>query len=439
MDIDTSYLKDNDVVVVATSGGPDSMCLLHLLNNCGKKLKIICAHVNHKIRIESDTEYQMVEKICQENDIIFEGMTILDYSKDNFHNDARIKRYEFFKELIKKYQAKYLATAHHGDDLMETILMKISRGSNLNGYSGFKEIKKENNYYVIRPLIRYTKKDIETYMLNNNLWYAIDKSNLSDHYTRNRYRHNVLPFLKEEDSQVHTKYLKFSKELSECDDFINRIIKKDIDNTINDNVINVEKFKLLEPFVEKRLISYLLHNIYNDNLFVISDLNITLIINLILSKKSNGLINLPQGYVGIKSYNQFYIKKSDPATDFMVLFDKYLLISSFEFNRVSDIDDKSNFVIRLNKAEIVPPLYFRNRHEGDKMKIKNLGGHRKIKDILIDEKVSPEERMKLPILVDSEDNILWLPGIKKSQFDKDKNELYDIIIKCERKKNNEEK
>ena len=96
------------------------------------------------MRKESDLEYIKVKEYCEKNNIIFEGYEILEYHNDNFHNEARIIRYDFFKSLVKKYHAKYLATAHHGDDLMETILMRIARGSNMPGYAGFREIVKKN-------------------------------------------------------------------------------------------------------------------------------------------------------------------------------------------------------------------------------------------------------------------------------------------------------
>src|SRR5699024_2935456 len=122
---------------------------------------------------------------------------------------ARLKRYNFFDELVHTYHAKYLMTAHHGDDLMETILMRLTRGSSLKGYAGFKKEYKKDNYKVVRPLITQTKQEIIEYMDNLGLKYFIDESNFSDKYTRNRYRKNILPFLKQEDPQVHHKYLKF--------------------------------------------------------------------------------------------------------------------------------------------------------------------------------------------------------------------------------------
>ena len=101
----------------------------------------------------------------------FEGMTIEDYGDDNFHNEARTKRYIYFGEIVKKYKAKYLFTAHHGDDLTETILMRIVRGSTLRGYSGFSKVIKRDGYTLIRPLIEVTKDEIVSFNKKNKIHY----------------------------------------------------------------------------------------------------------------------------------------------------------------------------------------------------------------------------------------------------------------------------
>ena len=142
-----SKISADDTIIVACSGGPDSMCLLNLTKSICKN--IICAHVNHNVRKESILEYEYVKNFCSLNNIIFEGLNITFDNERNFESNARKKRYDFFNELMEKYNAKYILTAHHGDDLIETILMRITRGSKLAGYIG---IKKENNHYL-RPLL----------------------------------------------------------------------------------------------------------------------------------------------------------------------------------------------------------------------------------------------------------------------------------------------
>ena len=147
-------------------------------------------------------------------------MIIKEYGDDNFHNEARFIRYNFFENIVHKYEANYLMTAHHGDDLIETVLMRIVRGSNLSGYAGFRDVIEMDDYTIVRPLISWTKKELEEYDQENKVKFYVDESNTKDTYTRNRYRKYVLPFLKEEEPDVHLKFLKFSKSLDEASKFI---------------------------------------------------------------------------------------------------------------------------------------------------------------------------------------------------------------------------
>ena len=237
-------LKYGDTIVVGVSGGPDSMALLHLLSQIKKEtdIFIICAHVDHNVRNESSREREFLQKYCDNNQITFESMKIDDYGDDNFHNEARTKRYNYFGKIVKKYGAKYLFTAHHADDLIETILMRIARGSTLRGYSGFSKVVNMGDYKIIRPFISITKDEIIDYLRHHNLSYVQDASNNEDKYTRNRYRKYVLPFLKREDPNIHEKFIKFSNTLIEYNNFIEEQMHSCINDTYKQGVLNIEKF-----------------------------------------------------------------------------------------------------------------------------------------------------------------------------------------------------
>ena len=133
-------LKNGDSIVIGVSAGPDSMCLLYLLMELQKEIgfQIIVAHINHKVRIESDEEEEFLKEYVNSHHLIFKSIQINEYPRENFHAYARKIRYEFYKDLIDRYHAKYLMTAHHGDDLIETVLMRLVRGSTLSGYHGMK-------------------------------------------------------------------------------------------------------------------------------------------------------------------------------------------------------------------------------------------------------------------------------------------------------------
>ena len=135
----TSLNIPNDkYLIVGVSSGPDSMALLDLLKkNC--KQSIVCTHINHNIRESSKEEELYLKEYCKKNNIIFECKKIDSWEKNNFEAEARTKRYEFYEQILNKYHSHTLFLAHHGDDLIETILMKIIRGSNLEGYAGIKK------------------------------------------------------------------------------------------------------------------------------------------------------------------------------------------------------------------------------------------------------------------------------------------------------------
>lgn len=426
-------LEENAVIVAGISGGPDSMALLHLLQRIRKKknIKIICAHVNHNVRKESKDEKIFLENYCHDKNIAFESMMIEKYSDDNFHNEARNIRYQYFDSLIKKYDAKYLMTAHHGDDLVETILMRLSRGSTLKGYSGFSKVVQYDGYQLIRPLVYYTKEELQNYDKRYNIPYVIDSSNEKETYTRNRYRKVILPFLKTEDPNVHLKYLKFSESLLESVAFIQKQVDKVLDKVYQKGVLQLDRYLQLDSLLQKQIIYNILEKFYQDDLILINDRHVHLIIDLIHSKKKNSYIYLPNNIKFIKEYNRGYLAIESENIDSyeMELFDYAYLPNKHHLEIVDEEEGNSNFVCRLSKENVTFPLYVRTRKLGDVMEVKGLHGKKKLKDIFINSKVPIKDRELWPVVVDSKDQIVWLPGLKKSKFDVPKSGKYDIIIK----------
>lgn len=425
----------NDRIVVGCSTGPDSMALVDMLLKIRKKynLCIIIAHVNHNVRRESIEEEHFIKNYCLENNLFFESMIIEEYSDDNFHNEARNIRYNFFDSIVHKYSANYLMTAHHGDDLMETILMRIVRGSTVSGYAGFNRETKFDNYTIIRPLITLTKKEIQEYMNNNNLWYAVDISNMKDVYTRNRYRKYILPKLKEENKNVHKKFLKFSEKVTDISNFFDKYVDSKYSNIVRNDVINIKELLKEERVVIKSIISKYLYQIYKDSIYMITDKNIDTLYNSITSKKSNIVIDIPGNYKFIKSYSNAYIIKNELKENYKYEIKNSVFINGFgTIKKIDECSETDNFVTYLDSSEIKLPIYVRNRVAGDKMVIKNMDVAKKIKNIFIDSKVPIDKRDNYPIVVDASGEIIWLPGLKKSKFDRKNSGKYDIILKYER-------
>lgn len=433
-DILNNYqLTTAQTVVVAVSGGPDSMALLSLLIEVKKKLsiKIICAHVNHNMRIESKQEKKMIEDYCLKNGVVFEYMEILNYNKGNFHNEARKKRYDFFEKLIEKYQAKYLFTAHHADDLAETILIRLNRGSTLKGYAGFAKISKLGKYSIVRPLINISKDDILSFVKQNEIPYAIDCSNLKDVYTRNRIRKYIIPKLKEENSNILNKFYQFSETLLDYYNYVDKIVLNKYGLICDDNSLDVDKFKKEEELIQINILRKWLHSYYKNEINKISNRHVNALYRLINSSKVNKMIELPNRILAYKTYDKVILEVKKQACDeYYTIFDDSInLPNGHTIKKVGTVKKNSNYVCLLDSNEVSLPIYIRTRRNGDKMSVKGMTGKRKVNDIFTDKKINLNDRDSWPIVVDSNDQIIWLPGLKKSKFDKQIYEKYDIILK----------
>lgn len=430
IDFITSNIVNNSTIVVAVSGGPDSIVLLNILNNLKEKYnyKIVCAHVNHKLRQESEEEEIFVKNICINNNIIFEKIDFDTYITTNIESEAHDRRYTFFEEIIKKYNSNYLLTAHHGDDLVETILMKLTRGSSLDGYIGFNKISNRNNYKIIRPLIFYTKEEILKYADDNNIEYRIDKTNFDKKITRNRYRLNILPLLKKENNNIHLKYLKFSEELEENNEFIREYINERYYIIIKENVINIKELINEKTFIIKKIIyKFLLEN-YKNEIKLINDKHIDSIFNLVSNKKS-GFISLPSNkQIYVSSESIYFINDKNKESYKLLLTEEMIDIPYGKIGIIKDTNLTNNYVTHLDSNNIKLPLYVRNIKDNDFIEVLNLNGTKKVKDVLKDCKVDKDKRDNYPVVIDSNNKIIFIPGLKKSKYDTLKQGKYDIIV-----------
>ena len=227
------------------------------------------------------------------------------------------------------------------------------------------------------------------------------------------------------------KFLKFSENLIEANKFIEKERDKAIERVFLDNKIVLNKFLLEESYIQKEILYYLLSEFYQDDLILVNDKHINLILSLINNKKANSYVNLPNEVIAYKSYNMLELKRDTlEITSYEIEFDNYAsLPNGHSIEKVEECSENSNNICRLNSEDVVLPLIVRTRKFGDKIKVKGLNGTKKVKEIFIDKKIALEKREIWPIVTDSKGNVVWIPGLKKSKFDKKKNESYDIILK----------
>ena len=218
------YFKKHTKVVLALSGGLDSMFLFKVLSTYKKELEIelILAHVNHKQRVESDWEEKELRKLAAEAEL---PIYISNFSGEFSEARARNFRYDFFQEIMKKTGATALVTAHHADDQAETILMRLIRGTRLRYLSGIKEKQVVGDIEIIRPFLHFQKKDFPP------IFHFEDTSNKENHYFRNRIRNSYLPELEKENPRFRDAILSIGNEILDYDLAIAELSKNiDVEN-----------------------------------------------------------------------------------------------------------------------------------------------------------------------------------------------------------------
>jgi len=388
MSIKLSLDKTN-LYVLAVSGGVDSIVLFDLFVK--HQYKFVVVHFNHQKRTESINDHELIEELCHRHSIPYHYIK-LNIKNGNFQESSRNARYLNLEEIADFYKTKYIVTAHHLDDLAETVLMKLIRGSNLLGYSGMQAVTHIDQYIYLRPLLNYSKSDIQNYQKAYDLKYLEDHTNLEDTYLRNRMRHHVLPILKDE-NDVLNHFKNFSHQSYLAADFIRAQSKKFLNLDLS---FNLDAFNLLHEAVKMDIISLVFETLTIDKTFI----KINTILKQLASKKPNISITLSKDFNMVKTYNHVYIEQTHKKS------------SETEVNRLmishNKVDLQLNWVeLCYNKLDF--PIQLRHRTNGDKLSFTY--GRKKLKDFLIDKKIPLAERNKLQIIVDSSGTILWIPGL----------------------------
>ncbi|EDL63265.1 tRNA lysidine(34) synthetase TilS [Bacillus sp. SG-1] len=430
-----NLIQDGDSILAAVSGGPDSLSLLHFLNKYRNlwNVKVAAVCVDHMFRGEqSYEELLFVKKTCEEMDIPFFGERLnvqgmLDDQKAGLQEGARNARYHLFARLIKDEGFTKLAFGHHGDDQVETILMQLTRGSSGRAKIG---IPVQRDFYgarIIRPLLCLSKEEILKYCSETGLQPKFDPSNEKKDYTRNRFRQEVLPFLKGENPLVHLKFQQFSEEAAEDESFLRSLAEEKLESiltkTKDEAVVDIEAFRLMPLPLQRRVIHLILSYLYKDRPSSLSSIHIQDVLAIILKDSPSLSLDLPGNLKVIRSYNQCVFTfegRTEGSGDFCYTLN---IGESIELpdHRTFTLQEAEGHLIHADsvifqKSSIAFPLRIRTRKPGDRMKVKGLNGTKKVKDIFIDEKVPVRLRDTWPIVEDDNGEILWVPNLKLSAF-----------------------
>ena len=312
-----NLIEKGDSIVIGVSGGPDSICLLNILNSLKDELeiRIYVAHVNHMLREEADTETEYVKSFCEKLGIecFCKKIDIEDISKKEklgTEEAGRNERYKFFDEILQKTNSNKIATAHNSNDKVETVLLNILRGSGISGLKGIEPIR-ENKY--IRPLIETERKDIEEYCNENKLEPKIDKTNLESIYKRNKVRNDLIPYIEKEINPNIVKTInRLSEVATEENEYIEKIVEKEFNNLKiiqgNETALDLKKFNNLELVIKRRVILYTISKVIG-NTVGIEKVNIDEIIKLCSNNIGNKYLT-PTKHIKILVKNKkiFFIK-----------------------------------------------------------------------------------------------------------------------------------
>lgn len=418
-----NLIEDGDKIVLGISGGPDSICLLHILNRLKEKMdiEIYAAHLNHQIRgLEAQKDALYVSKICDNMGITLfvKSLNVPKYCSDNglsIEEGARKLRYEMFDEIKSKIKANKIAVGHNLNDQAETILMRIMRGTGLQGLRGIEYIR-ENS--IIRPILDIDRKDIEDYCKHYDLKPRIDKSNLDNIYTRNKIRLELIPYMKDNfNPNVIESIVRMSNSLKSDSDYIecesnikyNEVSIKDKDS-VN---IDIKKYISLHKAIKTRILRKAISDLFGDTNFI-DQKHIEDIMELENESKLDKKITLPRRMFAYRTKNNIILTTREiinediefcyniPINGFVKIKELDLIIETqtMSIDRYKSMkSDKSSKVFDFNKVK--GGIIARSRDQGDKIKLSI--GSKKIKQLFIDLKIPKEERCKIPIIADSEE------------------------------------
>ncbi|WP_150275624.1 tRNA lysidine(34) synthetase TilS [Paenibacillus tepidiphilus] len=431
----------HDIIIVAVSGGPDSVALLRILHHIAltrMPLTLVCAHVNHGFRSESAAEAEMVRGLAAGLGIPFELASfdipaLAATSGLGPEGTAREKRYEFLVATAHRYGARSVALAHHADDQAETVLMRLMRGSGLTGLAGMRWKRSEKKVELIRPFLRINKTALLDLCLTNGFPYAEDSSNLETKYKRNSVRLEILPMLEQYNPQIKQSLLQLSEIVEAEDEYMEATAAECFGKIVNpghgEYTFERAAFAALPSALQRRLIKLILNYLSADG-SILDFAKIEKIRRAVLQDYPTGWnLHLGGGLIGKRQYDTIVFSSKPPErklsyTYRLSLPNSRLILAEIGKVMTMTVLERDQFHMQGDEAgqqlawfdrdELAMPLTVRSRLPGDTIRVMGLNGSKKVKDIYIDDKIPTSERSVIPLVCDSLGNIVWIPGVRRS-------------------------
>ncbi|MDI6839274.1 MAG: tRNA lysidine(34) synthetase TilS [bacterium] len=429
-------LAPYDRVLIAVSGGPDSMCLLWVLKDIKDiySLELSIAHLNHCLRKEAAQEATFVKRIAQKIGIpcYIEERDVRHYAKAyklSLEEMARYVRYAFLEEVALKSGMNKIAVGHTANDEIETLILRIVKGTGLKGLS----LIPPKRGKIIRPLIETDRSDVLRFLDSQKIPYQVDKSNYDISYPRNFVRHKIIPLLSEFASDLSKKVIRLRDILEADEELLERIAKEKLQAITLESkkmgrVLDLVKFSTTELPIKRRILREVIEELSPIHKGPPSFEQIENTLNYIDKGNSMSSFNL-RGVKIEKSYGKLLITRMDAdakslpiKSEHSIKETEFLVPGEIEINglkiksRICTMRKKFNFdnpnKVYFDLANLKLPLFIRGRKNGDIFY--GLNYAKKLKDVFIDDKIPREDRSRIPLLLDRE-GILWIIGKRRTR------------------------
>lgn len=418
-------IRATDSVLLAVSGGVDSMVLLHLFTRVRETLdlKLSVAHINHGIRgKEAERDAQLVRKVAEHHNLPFYSTQVDTNTFASAHGYSRqeagrILRYRVLEEIAEEIKAKRIATGHHADDNAETVLFHILRGTGLRGLGGIPVTR--NDGKIIRPLLFARRSEIETYAATAGIQFHNDSSNASEYYTRNLLRNKIIPYLKQETQfDIVTSLNNISSIVSDIRTTLSNDIKDGFDRSVrisseNECTISIPNFASLHSYVQEEILLQLLDRLQLEP----SRDRIENLLQL-QSKQTGKQLTLSRLIVAYRDRDEIIIHKKSTGDSFSIPVElgKSYCLNTFEFSAIpvahqptySHEDKRIEFV---DAGKLESKLNLRNWQEGDSFIPLGMNSFKKLSNFFVDEKIPRHLKNNIPVF-ESDGKIVWVCGMR---------------------------
>ncbi|MFD2370176.1 tRNA lysidine(34) synthetase TilS [Brevibacillus sp. GCM10020057] len=433
-------LLPGETVVVGVSGGNDSSALLHILVSLNEQYhygwKLHAVHLNHGFRgEEARLDALYARELCESLGVAFhlfefDVPAYMEQTGKGGQEASRDVRYGFYLRVAKEQGAAKLALAHHADDQVETILFRLVRGTRLHGLTGMPKRRwlEEGGIELVRPLLHKTRQELEAYCRENGLAPREDSSNHSRKYKRNLLRLDVMPLLAQVNERYREHILEAAEAIRQDDELLERLAREQLQKVLiaqkqDEIVLDLEAFQKCDVALQRRMITLILGYVSKQTEW--SSQHVEAVLHISGGSRPSAQLHLPGELVVNRVYGRIHFcPKGREERIHMYCYDlpipgsiwieeSKVWVHTKQLVRFTDWKRLQENEAVFDADRLPGPLFLRNRRPGDRLALFGTASGKKLKELLIDQKVPRAWRDRLPLLAAGEE-VLWVPGLRRS-------------------------